>query len=62
MEACDSAVRPRGCGPNGSSYSLQMVWTEHSLKGKGNFAILEGIFQEEVSHIRTGQQSEEEVS
>lgn len=60
MEACDSAVRPCGCGPDGSGYSLQMVWTEHSLKGKGNCAILEGIFQEEVSHTRTGWRSEGE--
>lgn len=54
MEACDSAVRPCGCGPEGSSSSLQMDGTEHSLKGKGNCAISEGIFQEEVSHAGSG--------
>ena len=53
VEACDSVVRPCGCGPDGSRFSLQMVQTEHSLKEKGNWAILEGIFQEEVSHTRT---------
>lgn len=40
--------------------TLWMVWTEHSLKEKRNCAILEGIFQEEVSHTKTGRQSEEE--
>lgn len=25
VEACDSAVRPCGCGPEGSSYSLQRI-------------------------------------
>lgn len=50
VQARDSAVRPCGCGPSGSKYSLQMVPTEHSLKEKGNCAISEGIFQEEVSH------------
>lgn len=62
VEACDSAVRPCGCGPDGSRFSLQMVRLEYSLKEKGNPAILEGIFQEEVSHTRTGLQAEGEVS
>lgn len=48
-----------GVAPKGSRYSLQMVGTEHSLKEEGNCAISEGIFQEEVSHTRTGQLSAE---
>ena len=62
VEACDLVVRPCGCGLDGSRLSLQMVQTEHSLKEKGNCAILEGIFQEEMSHTRTGRPSEGEVS
>lgn len=49
VEACDSAVRPCGCGPEGSSYSLQRIGPTLP-EGKGNRAIIEGIFQEEVSH------------
>ena len=62
VEACDSVGRPCGCGLDGSRLSLQMVQTEHSLKEKGNRAILEGIFQEEMSHTQTGRPSEGEVS
>lgn len=45
-EAGDSAVRPRGCGPA----LADTLWTQHFVKEKGNCAILEGIFQKEVTH------------
>lgn len=55
MEACDSVVRPCGCGPDRSRFSAD--GSDRALpEGKGNGAILDGIFQEEVSHTRTGPQ------
>lgn len=62
VQAGDSAVRPCGCGPRWFQILSADGRTEHSLKEKGNCAISEGIFQEEVSHTRTGWQSEGEVS